>query len=315
MKKRRTMVEVFSLSFLDIIACAFGAVVMLILLAKGGDESYQNTAELQTSLQRGLAQAGLDNQDLKATLAEQQSESGAAAQSLASASAELEKLQSEVKSTEKIVALLESKIAAKQAQPEAPPQQAPATASGSRSQRDAEVGGVPVDSDYVVFIVDTSGSMKRIWPQVMNSLTEVLNNHPRVQGFQVMSDSGDYLLASTKGRWLSDTPSQRANVIARMPSWNGNSVSSPVDGIQEALRRYAKPGQSLALYVFGDDFSGRSFDRALQSINALNRRGGQTMARIHAIAFNAGYQQDRMKFSRLMREVAQRNDGTFLTVN
>ncbi|MFT6738356.1 MAG: hypothetical protein ACJA0G_002506, partial [Kangiellaceae bacterium] len=32
MKKMRSPIEVFSLSFLDVISCAFGAVVMLILL-------------------------------------------------------------------------------------------------------------------------------------------------------------------------------------------------------------------------------------------------------------------------------------------
>ena len=315
MIKRRTMIEVFSLSFLDVIACAFGAVVMMILLAKGGDNISKNTAELLNSVQRGVAQAGLENEELKAELKAQQSAAGAAAKGLSSLNAELEKLQSEIKSTEKIVALLESKIAAKVNQPEAPPAPAPATASGKSSVRDDEVGGVPVDSDYVVFIVDTSGSMKRIWPRVMNSLTEVLNNHPQVSGFQVLSDSGDYLIGSSKGRWLPDTPSQRADVIQRMPSWNGYSLSSPVEGIQEALRRYASPDRSLALYVFGDDFTGKSFDRALQSINGLNHRGGKTMARIHAIAFNAGSQQDRMKFSRLMREVTQQNNGSFLTVN
>ncbi|MEC8785346.1 MAG: VWA domain-containing protein, partial [Pseudomonadota bacterium] len=37
-KIQRAPVEVFNIAFLDIISCAFGAVVMLVLLAKNGTE-------------------------------------------------------------------------------------------------------------------------------------------------------------------------------------------------------------------------------------------------------------------------------------
>ena len=36
----------------------------------------------------------------------------------------------------------------------------------SLQRRVKEVGGIPVDSEYVVFIIDTSGSMKALWGKV-----------------------------------------------------------------------------------------------------------------------------------------------------
>ena len=40
--------------------------------------------------------------------------------------------------------------------------------------------GIPVDSEYVVFIVDTSGSMKDIWNKVTRHIENVINIHPTV---------------------------------------------------------------------------------------------------------------------------------------
>ena len=37
--KKRTETNVFSLSFLDIIACGFGAIVLLLLIVKVGENS------------------------------------------------------------------------------------------------------------------------------------------------------------------------------------------------------------------------------------------------------------------------------------
>ena len=38
-------------------------------------------------------------------------------------------------------------------------------------RRDATVGGIPVDSEYIVFIIDTSGSMQRFaWPLVLRKM-------------------------------------------------------------------------------------------------------------------------------------------------
>jgi hypothetical protein len=179
------------------------------------------------------------------------------------------------------------------------------------------VGGIPVDADYVVFIVDTSGSMKAMWGRVMQTMNEVLNNHPQVKGFQVISDNGEFLINTTRGRWRNDTSGQRSAVLAAMRTWSGSSNSSPVEGIEAALKIYGASTDSLALYVFGDDYSGGSYDQTLASINRLNTnsRTGKKIARIHAIGFNRSggvLTGEVLKFSTLMREVTRQNNGTFI---
>jgi hypothetical protein len=74
MKKMRSPIEVFSLSFLDVISCAFGAVVMLILLAKNGEEGdfsqSANVAQITNSI-TALSQAQTSLESLEAQMAGQ----------------------------------------------------------------------------------------------------------------------------------------------------------------------------------------------------------------------------------------------------
>lgn len=318
MKKTRSPIEVFSLSFLDVISCAFGAVVMLILLAKNGEEGDfsqdANVAQITESIQ-SLSQAERSLQDLQAQLAAQRAKLQRAINEGASNESEAEALEAAVAKSQRDLQELTDKASGleriKQQRERA------AIRVGNADERDEEVGGIPVDSDYVVFIIDTSGSMKSMWGKVISSMEEVLNNHPQVKGFQVMSDNGEYLLPSSAGRWRKDTSAQRNGILRGMRSWAGSSNSSPAEGIETALRAYGKRTDSLALYVFGDDYSGGSYDVTLENINRLNtNKQGKKIARIHAIGFRRPQRQlslDSVKFSTLMTEVARQNRGTFLS--
>ena len=66
--KRREPIEIFSLSFLDIISCAFGAVVMLILLAKNADQGEYNDAGQVANLVIALDGAEQQLQQLQQAL-------------------------------------------------------------------------------------------------------------------------------------------------------------------------------------------------------------------------------------------------------
>jgi hypothetical protein len=83
-----------------------------------------------------------------------------------------------------------------------------------RRRADGQVGGIPVDSEYVVFVIDTSNSMQRgAWPLVQKKLQEALAVYPQVKGLQVMNDDGIYMF-----------PSTRANG-SRIPPAGGGSFS------------------------------------------------------------------------------------------
>ena len=51
---------------------------------------------------------------------------------------------------------------------------------------DTTVGGIPVDSEYIIFVIDTSGSMfQGPWDLVLEKVSETLAVYPRIKGIQV----------------------------------------------------------------------------------------------------------------------------------
>ena len=128
------------------------------------------------------------------------------------------------------------------------------------TMRDPEVGGIPVDSEYVIFIMDTSGSMQSIRAEVTDVMARVLDIHPKVSGFQVLNDNGAYLIGAYRRKWIRDTPALRRSILNALRNWGAMSNSSPVEGLETALRTYARQNRKIAIYIFGDDFSGASYD-------------------------------------------------------
>ncbi|MDQ6970861.1 MAG: hypothetical protein Q9M16_10160 [Mariprofundus sp.] len=313
MRPRRANLEIFSLSFLDIVSCGFGAVVLLVLISKpleapidpDIDNARNMLAEVITA-EQSLAQSTRTLQKKQQELASlkqinrliQQSEATTKTQ-LGAKVNELEKLDGDLEG----LSLVESSLQRASIRP------------SSSNKRDAEVGGIPVDSDYIIFIVDTSGSMLNIWPRVSRELINVLKIHPKVKGFQIMNDNGIHLISSYVGKWIPDTPQRRRAVMNMFRSWRSASNSSPVEGLEVALKKYARPNRSLSIYIFGDDYSGSSYGPVIDSIDKLNRNRitGKRLAKIHAIGFMSQYTTNR--FSILMREVSQRNGGTFLALH
>jgi hypothetical protein len=186
---------------------------------------------------------------------------------------------------------------------------------------DESVAGLPVDSEYVIFVIDTSGSMANYeWQLMQRKMQEVLDAYPTVKGWQVMNDEGTYLFPSYRGRWLPDTPAQRKLVIERLRDWFPFSNSNPVEGIVEAIRTYAPTGQKISIYYFGDEFTGSSIDAVVKTVDMINRDdgSGHRLVRIHALGFPVrpdAPQVTSIRYSTLMRILCERNGGTFVGLN
>lgn len=313
MKIKKKNFDIFNLSFLDIISCGFGAVVLLVLISNNAEDVSQSSVlEVERLLRQvitlenridGLAQE-IDQQKKKNDdkLAESGSLGSAAeilAQNLSKKESEEQSLAGDLEG----LSLVQSTL-----------QRVSVVPSTSNTIRDEEVGGIPVDSDYVIFIVDTSGSMQTIWDRVSREILNVLSIHPQVKGFQILNDQGKALISGYSGRWIPDTPQRRKSVMKVFGGWRDASNSSPVEGIEMALQRYAKPGQSTAIYVFGDDYTGSSYDPIIVGITKMNRlqQNGQRLAKIHGVGFLSKYTTGR--FAILMRELTKRNGGTFLAL-
>jgi len=179
----------------------------------------------------------------------------------------------------------------------------------------------PDDSEYIIFIVDTSGSMfNHVWPIVLRKVGETLDLYPKVTGFQVMNDEGAYMFTGDRGKWLPDTPAQRQTVIERLRTWNAFSNSSPIEGIVEAIRTYHDQDKKISLYVFGDEFTGPSIDSVVKGVDIINRgdEAGERRVRIHAIGFPLrpdAPQETSIRFATLMRTLCERNGGTFVSLD
>jgi hypothetical protein len=191
-------------------------------------------------------------------------------------------------------------------------------------QQNQLIGGIPADSDYIIFVIDTSGSMQvAAWEKVKKEMLNILDIYPEVKGIQVLNDMGQYMFSGDKGRWISDSPKTRENIINRLGAWAPFSNSSPVEGITGAIRTFYRPGRKISIYTLGDDFQGRSIRSVVQVVDKLNRanRGSDRLVRVHAIGFPVHFppggtpSASAIKFANLMRELSYNNGGTFIGLN
>ena len=312
MKRKKRELEIFNLSFLDIISCGFGAMVLLILISKQMPESSPiDTTVIKELLSKIFT---VENQisDLNQKISDAQNDQSSKALLL-------KKLTGlDRNSSNEITALLRSiekqKIDLAGLELVENSLKSASVKPAAVKKRDQEVGGIPVDSDYVIFIVDTSGSMQEIWNRVVSEIVNIINIHPKIKGFQILNDNGAHILSAYEGKWIPDTPGRRKNVIDLLKSWRSVSNSSPVEGLEVALKRYAKPKNSLSIYIFGDEYSGGSYDPVINALVRLNTNSitGTRLARVHAVGFISNYSSGR--FATLMREVTGRNNGTFIAL-
>ena len=119
------------------------------------------------------------------------------------------------------------------------------SASTSRAATNT-IGGITVDSEYIIFVIDTSGSMfSYAWPLVQRKVSETLRIYPRVKGIQVMNDMGDYMFSQYAGQWIPDSAAIRRGIVDRACAIGTCSrTRRPVEGIEKrAINGLLRRGQ------------------------------------------------------------------------
>jgi len=322
--RRRRSVEVFSLSFLDCICCGFGAIILLLVLT-----DYQRPAKIEASrinlqgqvrdLQQQLEVIRGESDDLERQLQGRVDKLQQERHKLDHLSGDISSLQGKYSASKQeadVTNTVESGLVAAKQKLSAEMMRLLKDHAG-RPATEA-IAGIPIDSEYIIFIVDTSSSMTaNHWDVNLAIIDEILSLYPHVKGLQVMNDQGTYMFNGTKGRWLDDTPEQRAEIRSRARHWHAFSQSNPVPGMEEAVRTYWAADKRVSLYVLGDEFTGDSIQAALDSIGTLNKLDpdGRRPIRIHAIGFPEGPGMSpftNIRFSALMRLVTEQNNGTFV---
>jgi hypothetical protein len=326
--RRRRNIEAFSLSFLDCICCGFGAIILLLVLSKIYEpvvieEAEENLEQLIALLQEELFSLRGESVILDRELKKVEQDAAATKMELAELQGDLSQIrgQYEASRQEEEATIDEGELrAARQRLTEEMKRLLPYY---QRSDADA-VAGIPVDSEYIIFVIDTSNSMINYnWGLVQRKLREALNAYPTVKGMQVMNDDGIYMFSEYAGRWIPDSPGRRQAVINRMRTWFAQSDSNPVDGIQAAIETYWAADKKISIYVFGDDFAGDySIDAVVGTIDRRNRvqADGTRRVRIHGVGFPRGFRQGGQiprtasRFATLMRVLCDRNGGTFVAL-
>ena len=328
-RRGRCNANELNVSFLDVVCCGFGAIVLLLMITKTTEpvvleESTTDLSGQIADLQKNLfdirGETLVFNRDLNAR-------------------------HEQIALEKKRIAILKTKMAEMETRYAQLTRAAPISQQekgkltlalqemtdemerllGINNKRTNNlIGGIPVDSEYIIFIIDTSGSMFNYgWERMMEELIATLNIYPKVKGIQVMNDMGDYMFTNYRRQWIPDTPGRRKAIISRLRTWNPFSNSSPVEGIQRAVRTFFDQDKKISLYVFGDEFSGRSIRHVVETIDRLNKMNSnqQRMVRIHAVGFPVQFIRQRnmqgtgIRFATLMRELTHRNGGTFVGLN
>jgi hypothetical protein len=322
-RRKNRDVETFSMSFLDVICCGFGAVILLLVISKIYEPVTIEKSRVQLeALLLALQQEVFDvrgettrlDRELNSLEAQQYTED----ELLAGMRAELQRLQGQYEPVgdEDDLELKGELLAARQSLNE---EMRRLLRNYKQSEDDTTVGGIPVDSEYIIFVIDTSGSMfQGPWRLVLQMVSETLQVYPQIKGIQVLNDEGRYMFSSYAGRWIPDSPSARRNILKRLAGWNPYSDSSPVEGITEAISTFYAPDRPISIFVFGDDFPRGSVDAVVRYVDQVNTGNaeGKSLVRIHAVGFptqfGRGTSPNALRFANLMRALCERNGGSYV---
>jgi hypothetical protein len=331
MLKRSRETESCYVSFLDVASCGFGAMIILLMLAKPSQPSPLEVAEaapaaiiseLQEQLFEIRGETRVVNRDLNA----KQEQLSSIKERVARLRRDLSDVQGEFQSSKQLSDETTDEIGKLSLAQQSLTAEMQRLAANSSAPENNAIGGIPVDSEYIIFVIDTSGSMfnNPSWGKMLGVIEDTLNVYPEVKGIQIMNDMGDYMFDSFRGQWIPDTPARRTQILSTLRNWNPFSNSSPVEGVTRAINTFYAPDKKISIYVLGDDFQpGGSIRDVLRTIDRINVEDadGNRLVRIHGIGFPtifagpARFQQSVYRYSTLMREMTQRNGGTFVGLN
>lgn len=328
---RRRATTVFSLAFLDCICCGFGAMILVFVLSVSAHD--QDKIKTIESLRRILASQLAAMARLKDEQDELNKNNSNAAQRLAEIRLTNDRITSLLDDMDRKIQMeksgkaalavdldeLQKEIAARQkrADPIIP------------NIKPAPLG-VPLGSNYIAFVIDTSGSMRdastgyRLYASIVRKISDVLDVYPTVKGIQILNSDGGFVFGNNQQDWLPDTPEIRERIKRVLRTYDTVCESNPVPGIYRVFTRLYKPkdpDMKLGIYVFGDEFTATA-DAVLKRLDELNPADadGKRPVVINAVGFPTTIYADLpfdlsntgVKYANLLRELAFQHGGAFI---
>jgi hypothetical protein len=328
MANRREIAE-FGMSFLDVICCGFGAIILLLMITKTVQPQIieastinveGKVAALQEQVFEIRGETTILNRDLNAKheqLSQYDERIAILRGQLASVKSRHDSLNVQTNSNDIVMeqlAIARQSLSAEMRR----------LLGSQHHSKNNLIGGIPVDSEYIIFVIDTSGSMfSYAWERMIQELQATLRIYPEVKGIQILNDMGNYMFSRYRGQWIPDTPGRRKVIVDTLRNWSAFSNSSPVEGITQAIKSFHDPGKKISIFVFGDEFTGSSIAQVVDVVSRINGvdEQGNHLVRIHAVGFPVQFiraphlQTTGVRFATLMRELTYRNGGTFVGLN
>lgn len=165
---------------------------------------------------------------------------------------------------------------------------------------------------------------------VAETLESTLLARPEANEFYLLDTDGRSITSASGRVWLKNDPEGRAEALAALRTYNRDSMSDPVPGIESALvllDGLRDPRSHLEIVVFGDEHVGRrdAATAQLERINAADHTG-RRQVKVSAVAFPTWlsapeperWQHQKpatfLAYERLMRDIATRHGGSFSDV-
>ena len=326
-KRTKREEQGLNLSFLDVVCCGFGAVILLLVITKIHEpviieRSREELEGLILMLERELFEIRGESSVLKRDLEPLRAETSERVRRVDVTRREVEEAEDRHFAARETAAEGSDEagnlLAARQSLTE---EMERLLAEYRPAPNETTVGGIPVDSEYIIFVIDTSGSMtQNAWQAVQRVVAETLRVYPTVKGVQILNDEGQYLFSSFAGKWIPDSAVRRQSIIRAIANWQAYSDSDPAEGIVEAITTFYDESKKVSIYVFGDDFSKGSAEALVRYVERINEadRFGNCLVRIHAVGFPVlmlgGWFEQASRFANLMRVLCDRNCGTFVAL-
>jgi hypothetical protein len=313
MKKRKDK-ELFSMSFLDIMACGFGALVLILLISKFQDleiiifenDAYKlielnNEKKAKIKKSESVDKIINDKIDNLLTLNNELDDMNGKLAKRIIISSELGDL---VNSTQ-------SKISEK-------------INSISSTDMQKEASGIRIDSKYLVFIIDNSASMidSGPWSEILKEIDGIINTFPNLDGYIVLNDVGYTFHGGNP--WLAPTKANRRTSLdlLKVNPYKYISASNPIPALKTAINKYGKKYNDVGVFIIGDDVQeNKRMNTVLNDIKLLNTKAdGSNYVRINAISFltskdELAYTQQNKNYLILMRELTEQSGGALVVVN
>lgn len=329
LRRRRRAGENFGLSFLDVICCGFGAIILLFIISMGAEN--QVIQNLRTKLQE-LVQQRLS------VVAQLRTEETIVSQQAQAAQDGRRREEDRARDLQALIDNLMVQIQYLQAGRQAllvDVEQRREEIDALQKKLDMPLPeidlpvGLPIVSNYVAFVIDTSGSMRdpntgRLLQMALDKMNDLVSSYPVVRGVQFLDADGRFIVRGSRAEWISDSPEVRADAMRALHAYPVFSNSNPVPGIVRAIRTLHDPNNPemrMAVFVVGDEFTGTA-DPVINRLEEINPRGedGRRPVSINAIGIPAVLRyplspdHTGMKFAHLMREICYRHDGAFIAV-